>query len=140
MKCFTDRLLKTSNFLVLKSSQLRARGTRILARGTSQHRGCLPFDTKIWLGSRKHNGKRFTSLPQNCHIQLRFESKRGANESGTEKLVNGKQHSVWSVPTGMNGLSQNVLLNFRFEFRKVTLPLTIQQEFPKFVQQEIVNL
>ena len=25
-------------------------------------------------------------------------------------MVNGKQHSVWFVPTGMNGLPQNVLL------------------------------
>ena len=25
--------------------------------------GCLPFDRKIRLGCRKHNGKRFTSLP-----------------------------------------------------------------------------
>ena len=38
--------------------------------------------------------------------------------SGTDKLVNGKQHSVWFVPTGINGLPQNVLLNFRLEFPK----------------------
>ena len=25
--------------------------------------GCLPFDRKTRLGRRKHNGKRFTSLP-----------------------------------------------------------------------------
>ena len=37
-------------------------------------------------------------------------------------MVNGKKHSVWFVPTGMNGLPQNVLLNFRLEFRKLTLP------------------
>ena len=31
---------------------------------------CLPFDRKIWLECRKHNGiKRFTSLPQNGHIR-----------------------------------------------------------------------
>ena len=49
---------------------------------------------------------------------LRFESKKGRicvawvwNREGTEKLVNGKQHSVWFVPTGMKGLPQNVLLN-----------------------------
>ena len=42
---------------------------------------------------------------------LRFESKKGRicvawvwNWEGTEKLVNGKQHSVWFVPTGMKGL------------------------------------
>ena len=38
------------------------------------------------------------------------------NREGTEKLVNGKQHSVWFVRTWMNGLPQNVLLNFRLEF------------------------
>ena len=27
------------------------------------HTGCLPFDRKIQLGCRKHNGKLFTSLP-----------------------------------------------------------------------------
>ena len=56
---------------------------------------------------------------------LRFESKKGRicvawvwNREGTEKLVNGKQHSVWFVRTGMNGLPQNVLLNFRLVFPK----------------------
>ena len=29
------------------------------------YQGCLPFDRKIRLGCPKHNGKRFTSLPQN---------------------------------------------------------------------------
>ena len=38
------------------------------------------------------------------------------NREGTEKLVNGTQHSVWFVPTGMNRLPQNLLLNFRLEF------------------------
>ena len=42
----------------------------------------------------------------------------GANASGTEKLVDGKQHSVWFVPTEMNGLPQNVLLNFWLGFPK----------------------
>ena len=64
---------------------------------------------------------------------LRFESKKGANASGTEKLVDGKQHSVWFVPTGMNRLPQNVLLNFWLEFPKSDhLPFTIHLEFPKF--------
>ena len=50
--------------------------------------GCLPFDRKIRLGCRKHNGKRFTSLPQNCHIRYGLNPKRGEfvwRESGTEK-------------------------------------------------------
>ena len=45
------------------------------------------------------------------------------NREGTEKLVNGKQHSVWFVPTEMNGLSQNALLNFRLEFLKSDLTI-----------------
>ena len=84
--------------------------------------GCLPFDRKIRSGSRKHNGKRYTSLPQNCYIRYGLNPKKGQicvawvwNREGTEKLVNGKQHSVWFVRTGMNGLPQNVLLNFRLE-------------------------
>ena len=40
-------------------------------------------------------------------------------------MANGKQHSVWFVPTGirMNGLPQNVLLNFRLEFPKSDLTI-----------------
>ena len=45
------------------------------------------------------------------------------NRDGTEKLVNGKQHCVWFVPTGMKGLPQNVLLNFRLEFPKSDLTI-----------------
>ena len=30
-------------------------------------------------------------------------------------MVNGKQHSVRFIPTGLKGLAQNVLLNFRLE-------------------------
>ena len=55
---------------------------------------------------------------------LRFESKKGRicvawvwKGEGTEKLVNGKQHSVWLVPTRMKGLPQNMLLNFQLEYK-----------------------
>ena len=92
--------------------------------------GCLPFDRKIRLGCRKHNGKRFASLPWKCHIRYGLNPKKGricvawvSNREGTKKLVNGKQHSIWFVPTGMKGLPQNVPLNFRLEFHP---------EFPKF--------
>ena len=72
---------------------------------------------------------------------LRFESKKWGEfvqrESGTEKLVNGKQHSVWFVPTGMKGLPQNVLLNFRLEFPKsdltIYLPSGISEIFCQMV-------
>ena len=69
--------------------------------------GCLTFDKKIRLRCRKHNGKRFSSLPQ---------------------------HFVWFVPTRMNGLLQNVYvpLNFRLEFPKSDLPFTFHPQFPKF--------
>ena len=39
--------------------------------------GCLLFDRKIRLGCRKHNDKRFTSLPQNCHIRYGLNLKKG---------------------------------------------------------------
>ena len=81
-------------------------------------------------GCRKHNGKRFSSLPRNCHIRYSLNPKMGRicvarvwNREGTEKLVNGKQHSVWFVPTRINGLPQNVLLNFRLEFPKSNLTI-----------------
>ena len=59
------------------------------------------------------------------------------NQERTEKLVNGKQHSVWLVPTGMKGLPQNVLLNFRLEFPKsdltIHLPSGISEIFCQIV-------
>ena len=52
-------------------------------------------------------------------------------------MVNGKQHSVWFVPTGMKGLPQNVLLNFRLEFPKsdptIYLPSRISEIFRQMV-------
>ena len=103
--------------------------------------GCLPFDRKIRLGCRKHSGKRFISLPPKCHIRYGLNPKKGRicvawvwNREGTEKLVNGKQHSFLVVPTGMKGLPQNVLLNFRLEFPKsyltrIYLPSGISEIF-----------
>ena len=37
--------------------------------------GCLPFYRKIRLGCRKHNGKRFTSLPWKYHIRYGLDPK-----------------------------------------------------------------
>ena len=54
------------------------------------------------------------------HVIRKVES---GNATGTEKLVNGKQHSVWFVPTAINGLPQNLLLNFRLEFLKSDLTI-----------------
>ena len=48
-------------------------------------------------------------------------------------MVNGKEHSIWFIPTGMKGLPQNILLNFRLEFLKSDLTIdTFHPEFPKF--------
>ena len=111
-------------------------------REKKQNQGCLPFDRKIWLGCRKQNGKRFTSLPQNCHIRYGLNPKKGWsceawvwNREGTEKLVNGKQHSIWFVPTRMNRLPQNVVLNFRLEFPKSDLAIYLpSRNFEIFFQ------
>ena len=61
---------------------------------------------------------------------LRFESRKRANLCRVSleprrnwELVNGEQHSVWFIPTGMKGLPQNVLLNFRLEFPKSDLTI-----------------
>ena len=107
--------------------------------------GCLiPFERKIRSGSRKHNGKRYTSLPQNCYIRHGLNPKKGRicvawvwNWEGTEKLVNGKRHSISFARTGMSGLPQNVLLNFRLEFPKsdltIYLPSGISEIFCQMV-------
>ena len=75
---------------------------------------------------------------------LRFESKKGQicvawvwNREGTEKLVNGKQHSVWFVPTGMKGLPQNVLLNFRLEFPKSDLTIYLPSGLSEIFRQMV---
>ena len=48
------------------------------------------------MGYQKHNGKRFNSLPQNCHIRYSLNPKMGRicvawvwNRERTEKFVNG---------------------------------------------------
>ena len=60
------------------------------------------------------------------------------NREGTAKLVNGKQHSVRLVPTEINGLSQNALLNVRLEFPKsdltIYLPPGISEIFCQMVR------
>ena len=38
---------------------------------------CLPFDRKNRLACRKHNGKRFTSLPYKYHIRYGLNPKKG---------------------------------------------------------------
>ena len=102
-----------------------------LEKGRDHLLRCLPFDRKIWLGRQKHN---VSNLPVYCRIAtcITVKSKKGTNASGTEKLVNGKQQSVWFVPMGMKRLPQNVLLNFQLDFRKMTLTFTVHPEFPKF--------
>ena len=57
-----------------------------------------------------------------------------AEPKGTEKLVNGKQHFVWYIPSEMNGLPQNVHFNFWLEFLKgdLTINLPSIQNFQNF--------
>ena len=59
-------------------------------------------------------------------------------------MVNGKQHSVWFVPTGMKGLPQNVLLNFRLEIPKsdltIYLPSGISEIFCQMVSTPDVSV
>jgi len=52
-------------------------------------------------------------------------------------LVNGKQHSIWFVPTGMNGLPQNVLLNFRLEFLKSDLTIYLPSGISEIFCQKV---
>ena len=75
---------------------------------------------------------------------LQFESKKGWicvawvwNREGIKKLVNGKQHSIWFVPTGMNGLPQNVLLNFWLEFPKSDLTIYLPSRISKIFCQMV---
>ena len=56
------------------------------------------------------------------------------NRPGTEKLVNGKQHSVWFLPTGMRALPQNILLNFRLEL-KVGSDLKLTMYLPSGISE-----
>ena len=75
---------------------------------------------------------------------LRFESKKRRicvawvwNREETEKLVNGKQHSVFFLPTGMKGLPQNVILNFRLEFLKSDLTIYLPSGISKIFCQMV---
>ena len=64
------------------------------------------------------------------------------NQEGTEKLVNGKQHFIWYVPSGMNRLPQNIHLNFWLEFLKsdltIYLPSRILEIFCQMVSTLVV--
>ena len=52
-------------------------------------------------------------------------------------MVNGKQRSVWFVPTGMSGLPQNVLLNLAMSLLDIKILtlffLRIINEFLNFI-------
>ena len=100
-------------------------------------------------GTKSITVKRFTSLLQNWHICYGLYPKKGQigvawawNQEGTEKLVNGEQHFIWYVPYGMNGLPQNVHLNFWLEFLKsdltIYLPSGIFEIFCQMVSTLVV--
>ena len=70
---------------------------------------------------------------------LPFESEKGRicvawvwNREGTEKLVNGKQHSVWFVATGMRGLP-------RLEFPRSDLTIYLPSGIFDIFRQMVSN-
>lgn len=80
-------------------------------------------------------------------LQLWSETKKGVNfcsvslehsllHSQVTELrpCGAEKHSVWFVPTGMEGLRQNAVLNFRFEFPKndLTIDQMSVQNFRNF--------
>ena len=92
-----------------------------------------------------------SNLPVYCRIHICYSlyPKKGQigvawawNQEGTEKLVNGKQHFIWYVPSGMNGPPQNVHLNFWLEFLKsdltIYLPSRILEIFCQMVSTLVV--
>ena len=68
---------------------------------------------------------------------LRFESKKRANFVA---WVWNREHSVWFVTTGMKGLPQNVLLNFRLEFPKKDLTIYLPSGISEFFCQMVSTL
>ena len=86
-------------------------------------------------------------MPQNCHINYDLNPKKGANlcsvsleRRRNREIGNSKQHSVWFISTGMNGLPQNVLLNFRLEFPKSDLTVYLLSEiFCQMVSTPVIQ-
>ena len=88
--------------------------------GSTETRGAYHFTEKSGWGVESKMVSDLAVYRGKCrkyHIRYGLNPKKGRicvawvwNWEGTEKLVNGKQHSVWFVPTGMNGPPQNVLL------------------------------
>ena len=105
------------------------------------HSGLLPRPGNFpRLGCQKHIGKRSTRLTQNFHIHTSIDSKKGANLCSIcleARRNREKQHSIWFVPTGMNGLPQNILLYFELECLKsnltIYLPSGISEIFCQMV-------
>ena len=93
----------------------------------------------IWqknlVGCRKHNDKRFTSLPQNCHIRYGLNPKKGRICVAWVYVA----FSVWFVLTGTNGLPQNVLLNFRLEFPKSDITIYLQSGINEIFCQMVIT-
>ena len=77
----------------------------------------------VFFGEASSRRSDFGNGAKRCEQGAATRSLTVWNREGTEKLVDGKQHSVWFVRTGMNGLPQNVLLNFRLEFPKSNLTI-----------------
>ena len=78
--------------------------------------GCLPFDRKIRLGCRKLNGKRFTSLPQNCLICYGLNPKRGEYTCVAR---------VWNRPSTRTSFSS--------DSKQITITTVIRVDSGKYV-------
>ena len=87
---------------------------------------------------------------QNCHISYGLNPKKGQilcsvslERRRNREIGNSKQHSVWFISTGMNGLPQNALLNFRLEFPKsdltVYLPSGISVIFCQMASTPVIQ-
>ena len=145
-ECYVIKLVPGPYQLFLPNQTTRTPSSFNM-KSMSKNLGCLPFNRKIRSGSWKHNGKRYTSLPQNCYMRYDLNPKKGRicvawvwNRERTEKLVNGKQHSVWFVRTGTNGLPQKVLRNFRLEFPKSDLTMYLRSGIPEIFCQMVSTL
>ena len=102
--------------------------------------GCLPFDREIRLGCSKHNGKRFTSLPQNCHIRYGLNPKKGAYLCSVSlEPRRNREIGKWLATFRLVRTNSNERTTSKRTLPfsvgicpKVALTFTFHPEFPKF--------
>ena len=83
-----------------------------------------------------------SNLPVYCRIHICYSlyPKKGQigvawawNQEGTEKLVNGKQHFIWYVPSEWTDYLKTYTSIFCWNFPRVILPFTFHPEFLNFL-------